>query len=86
MPSSPRFSLAFLFLETFWIALALGLTRLEWSQDGPALALLIVAVTGCYGIALWHLLRRLNIGVIESGVLLFGAFVPYSLLTPVVMR
>lgn len=86
MASSPRFSLAFLFLETFWIALALGLTRLESSHDGPALALLIVAVTACYGFALWHLLRRLNFGVIESGVLLFGAFVLYSLLTPVVMR
>ena len=86
MVSSPRFSLAFLFMETFWIALALGLTRLKTSHDGPIPALLIVAITGCYGIALWHLLRRFNLGVIESGVLLFGAFVLYSLLAPVVIR
>ena len=86
MVRSPRFSLAFLFFETFLIALALGLTRLLTSQDGPIKALLIVAITACYGFALWHLLRNLSFGVIETVVLLLLAFVLCSLLMPVAIR
>jgi hypothetical protein len=71
----PQFSLAFIFLEVFWIAAALGVLKLgssllEQTQNhsiDPAFASLIMLLTEmclflCMGAAIGGLFRRMTLG------------------------
>ena len=65
MNSERQFSLAYLLLQTMWVALALGLSRVWWMslRTEAELFALVLACT-CYGIALGGLFRGMRVGAL----------------------
>jgi len=84
MTSKPQFSLAYLFLEIFWIAVALGLMmqafRLPGDEEGLALALLLLSAQA-WGAAIGGLFHRMKTGFFFVSAVIIGVIVVLFLLT-----
>lgn len=84
MTSKPQFSLAYLFLETFWIALALGLTMQVFRFEGEAaerfsVTFLLLAAQA-WGAAIGGLFYRMKTGFFLVSAGIIGAIVLIGLL------
>jgi dolichyl-phosphate-mannose--protein O-mannosyl transferase len=73
MDKKRQFSLAYLFLETFWVAVALALTRVYFvtPRSSDWLKVLIVAGIIAWGAAIGGVFHRITLGMqIGAGVVL----------------
>lgn len=84
MASKPQISLAYLFLETFWIALALGLTMQAFRFDGEAASRFSVTFlllsAQAWGAAIGGLFRRMKTGFWVASCIIIAGVVPLSLI------
>ena len=84
MTKRPQFSLAYLFLEIFWIAVALGLMtqafRLPGDEEGLTLALLLLSAQA-WGAAIGGLFHRMRTGFFFVSAVIIGVIVVLFLLT-----
>ncbi len=84
MTKRPQFSLAYLFLEIFWIALALGLTtqafRLDYEAASRFSVTFLLLAAQAWGAAIGGLFQRMKTGFwVASGIIL-TVVVPLSLI------
>ncbi len=81
MANLRQFSLSYLFLETFWIAVALMFTTPVLRQESGWQLSAMVAFTG-WGGAIGGLFHAMRDGAIAAFLLLGAALVCYSLINP----
>ena len=77
MAAKRQFSLAYLFLETFWIALALGIAvqARQIPRESVLLPCLVYLDILLWGAAIGGLFKKMRVGAIVSAIvlLIFGA-------------
>ena len=69
MTSKRQFSLSYLFLEIFWIALAMGLSRLFPTQEYPVKVIISLLFCISTGAALGGLFKNMRYGVLLGAVI-----------------
>jgi hypothetical protein len=83
MTKRPQFSLAYLFLETFWIALALGLTtqafRLEHEAASRFSVTFLLLAAQAWGAAIGGLFQRMKTGFFVISGLIIAVVIPAAL-------
>jgi hypothetical protein len=76
MSSKRQFSLGYLFLEIFWIALALGLTTQVFRLDDEAAiwfsAILLLLAAQAWGAAVGGLFQRMKTGFLMGSAIMIG--------------
>ncbi len=81
MANLRQFSLSFLFLESFWVAVALMFTTPVIRQEAAWQLSAIIAVT-CWGAVIGGLFHAMRDGAIAAFLILGAALVLGPLLTP----
>ena len=68
MDTKRQFSLSYLFLETFWVALAVGLGRIFPTQDYAAKVIISLVFCVSVGAAACGLLKNMRYGALLGGI------------------